>query len=70
MNAALVSLHDPFDFSFGSEVRESNYKRSNTLSYEDLARTVTGAPEELQVDACLLTLEMDRGNQEKVIIIT
>ena len=65
MKAALVSLHDPFDFRFGAFVREHNYERNKTLSYKELSRTETP----YEPVACMLNLEMDRRNQEKVIII-
>ena len=45
-NAALVSLHDPFDFRFGTFVRELNYERNKTLTYKDLAGTETETPYE------------------------
>ena len=67
MKAALVSLHDAFDFRFGAFVREHNYERNKTLSYKDLAGTETETPYEPV--ACVLNLEMDRRNQAKVIII-
>ena len=66
MKAALVSLHDAFDFRFGAFVREHNYERNRTLSYKDLAGTETETPYEPV--ACVLNLEMDRRNQAKVII--
>ena len=67
INAALVSLHDPFDFRFGAFVREHNYERYKTLSYKDLAGTETETPYEPV--ACVLNLEMHRRNQAKVMII-
>ena len=67
MKAALVSLHDAFDFRFGAFVREHNYERNKTLSYKELAGTETETPYEPV--ACMLNLEMDRRNQAKVIII-
>ena len=67
MKAALVSLHDTFDFRFGAFVREHNYERNKTLNYKELAGTETETPYEPV--ACVLNLEMDRRNQAKVIII-
>ena len=67
MKAALVSLHDAFDFRFGAFVREHNKERNKTLTYKDLAGTETETPYEPV--ACMLNLEMDRRNQAKVMII-